>query len=260
MTPTHPKANMRTCRFELSPAYAHLEEFCKNIAQEFAQSNATIHRARNELKTLHVKGEALVVKSFKVPNLFNRIVYTFFRKSKAEKSFKNAQKLLDLGICTPEPIAYIEFFKNGLLHTSYFIAKEWPYDFTIREPLLEENFPDKEIVLNTFAHFVHTLHHQHITHKDLSPGNVLIRRENLQMCVVDINRMGFSSLNMKQKLVNFSKLWAKDEDLEKIITAYADKEKIDVQEANTIALHYSQSLKRKKGLKRKMKALFTKRP
>lgn len=255
MTPTHPKANMRTCRFELSPAYAHLEEFCKNIAQEFAQSNATIHRARNELKTLHVKGEALVVKSFKVPKGVQKWVYSFWKNSKAKTSYLNGLFLQEKGICTPQPIGYVEFYEGKILKESYFIAQEWTYDFTIREPLLEENFPDKEAIFKAFAHLVHTLHTHHITHKDLSPGNVLIRREGLQLCVVDINRMGFSPLSTPQKLANFSKLWAKDGDLKSIISHYATLAGLDPAQAYATALAASHRLKAKINFKKRLRGV-----
>ncbi|MBE0497422.1 MAG: hypothetical protein IBX45_13465, partial [Campylobacterales bacterium] len=138
---------------------------------------------------------------------------------------------------------------------SYFIAKEWKYDFTIREPLLEANFPDKEAIFKAFAQFVHTLHTHHITHKDLSPGNVLIRHEGLQLCVVDINRMGFAPLNMQQKLDNFSKLWAKDEDLETIVSHYATLSRLDPTKACASALNASRRLKAKINLKKRLRGV-----
>ena len=247
---------MRTCRFELSPAYTHLEEFCKNITQEFAQSNATIHRARNELKTLHVKGEALVVKSFKVPNLFNRIMYTFFRKSKAEKSFKNAQKLLDLGICTPEPIAYIEFFKNGLLHTSYFIAKEWKYDFTIREPLRNTSFPHRDDIIKKLAEFANFIHSKHAFHHDFSPGNILIRstESGYSFCIVDINRVDFEKKALPTRLQSFSKLWLETSDLLAILDNYSNQ--IDAKQREKVAAHNAR-YKARTSARRALKGSFS---
>jgi hypothetical protein len=43
-----------------------------------------------------------------VPHLINKIVYKKFRKSKARRSYEYATLLLDKGIGTPQPIAFLE--------------------------------------------------------------------------------------------------------------------------------------------------------
>ena len=61
---------------------------------------------RNEIKLFKCEnGLILNIKSFKVPNLINQVAYKHFRKSKARRSFEYAQKLQELGIGTPDPIA-----------------------------------------------------------------------------------------------------------------------------------------------------------
>ena len=37
-------------------------------------------------------------KRFKKPNFFNKIIYTFFRSTKAQRSFNYAKKLIELGL------------------------------------------------------------------------------------------------------------------------------------------------------------------
>src|SRR5690554_145431 len=64
--------------------------------------------SRNSIKTITIDGVVLSVKSFKVPHLVNSIAYRYFRKSKARRSFENALTLLNMGIGTPEPVAYFE--------------------------------------------------------------------------------------------------------------------------------------------------------
>lgn len=59
--------------------------FIKNIQNCFIHSNTSIHKARNEIKIIDFEGQKLVVKSFKIPNIINKVVYTFFRDSKAKK-------------------------------------------------------------------------------------------------------------------------------------------------------------------------------
>ena len=79
------------------------------IKSFFKDSRESIHKARNEIKILNFNGMQVVAKSFKKPNIFNRIVYSFFRDSKAKKSYMYAKKI---GHFTPKPIGYIEFYEN----------------------------------------------------------------------------------------------------------------------------------------------------
>jgi hypothetical protein len=90
------------------------QDFLLNIKDHFKNNSNTIHKARNELKVIEHKDIQTVVKAFKVPNIVNQIVYAYFRDSKAKKSYQNAIKLKELNINTPNPIGYIEFYRNFL--------------------------------------------------------------------------------------------------------------------------------------------------
>ena len=195
--------------------------FLSELETSFQESDALIHDARNQLKRINFQGEALIVKSFKVPHLLNRVVYSFFRQSKAKKSYLFAEKI---GHFTAEPIAYIEYYQQGLISKSYFIAKHYDFDFDIRRPLLEHDFPERELIFKGFSAFVYQLHEHNILHLDLSPGNILIKRDDegqYQFKIVDINRMKFKSLSEQTRAKNFSKLWANNEDLTVMLSEYA---------------------------------------
>ena len=64
---------------------------------------------RNTIKNVTTQDLVLNIKSFKVPHLVNRIAYSFFRKSKANRSFEYANDLIKKGIKTPKPFAYFEY-------------------------------------------------------------------------------------------------------------------------------------------------------
>lgn len=194
----------------------------EGIREIFAGDDHSIHKARNELKIIELNGIKTVVKSFKVPHLLNRIVYTFFRKSKAYKSYHNALQLEELGISTPKPIALIEFYKSGLLGESFFIAEYFEYNFTIRTPLLEP-LEDREAIFKAFAAYTYDLHQKGVWHLDYSPGNILIKRtaDGYQFSIVDINRMEFRPITPLEGCENFNKLWASDEELEIMGREYA---------------------------------------
>ncbi len=235
----------------LNKKYSSFTPFLTNIQSYFSSGSSTIHKARNELKIISYENSSTVVKSFKVPNIINKIAYTFFRSSKAKKSYEYSVKIGDF---TPDPIGYIEFYKYGLLNESYFVSEEFKYDFTIREPLLDSNFPNKEEIFRAFARFTLELHNAGIFHDDYSPGNILIKRENdaLVFKIVDINRMKFLELSEDLRAENFSKLWAHDEILETMADEYAKHYNCSESFTKKV-LHYSNKNKRVKNFKKRLK-------
>jgi hypothetical protein len=73
--------------------------------------------------------------------------------------------------------------------------------------------------------------------------------------MVDVNRMEFRELLKEERLKNFDKLWAKDEDLEVIVKEYAKVAGYDEKEAIKSALYYSQKLKDFKNMKKRIKGI-----
>lgn len=239
-------------KYELNNKYENnFKNFLLNIKEYFQENSHTIHKARNELKIISFDGVDTVVKSFRVPNFINQIAYSFFRSSKAKKSYLYSLKI---GEFTPNPIGYIEFYRFFLLKESFFISEKFDYDFTIREPLLDKNFNDKDEIFKAFARFTLELHNNNIFHKDYSPGNILIKKENGKYIfkVVDINRMQFYELDQTSRAKNFSKLWASDEILKVISQEYRNHYKCDDRFEEQV-LYFSNKNKRIKNFKKRLK-------
>ncbi|WWW12359.1 lipopolysaccharide kinase InaA family protein [Arcobacter cryaerophilus gv. pseudocryaerophilus] len=245
---------MSNYKFILNEEFKKFEYFLCNIKQFFKENSNSIHKARNELKVIEHENQKLVVKYFKIPHFINKIVYTFFKKSKAQKSYEYALKIKDF---TPKPIGYIEFYKFGLLDESYFVSEKFDYDFTIREPLLDINFPNKNEIFKAFAQFTFDLHENGIYHLDYSPGNILIKKENDNFIfkIVDINRMKFLNMDLEKRAKNFSKLWAKDEDLEFIAKEYAKIYEKNNEEFISKTISFSKKHKAVKNFKKRLKGI-----
>jgi serine/threonine protein kinase len=242
-------------KYKINPIYEKtFTDFLLNIRKYFNQNQNSIHKARNELKIISYNDVETVVKSFKVPNLLRRIYYTFFRDTKAKKSYDNSIKI---GNFTPIPIGYIEFYTQGLLADSYFVAKKFNYDFTIKEPIVNTQLVDRINIFHEFAKFTFELHEHNIYHNDYSPGNILIKREETGYTfkIVDINRMKFTELSLDERLKNFAKLWLLDEDLITIIREYAELIHEDKEKCVNIALKHSHALKRKINMKKRLKGI-----
>lgn len=246
-----------TYKFEIHPAFSQLERSLPTIKQLFSANGQTIHKARNELKIIEIEGIKSVIKAFKVPNIINQFAYAHVRKSKAYKSFHNATRLYELNINTPEPIAYIEFYKNTLLQESFFIARYYPYQLTMAN-VRDDDLKDKEAILKAFAKFTYEIHQKGVWHVDYSGGNILINPTDAgyEFSLVDINRMQFRSINAYEGLENFNKMWFDEASLITIAKSYAALADLDEQRAIKEIIAHDAKLKHHVLRRRKFKALF----
>lgn len=71
----------------IHPDFMQTADFIKQLPQHFAQEGELLYEGRNEVRRYRVKNEWLVVKKYKQPNIIQRIVYTFFKKSKTERAY-----------------------------------------------------------------------------------------------------------------------------------------------------------------------------
>jgi hypothetical protein len=165
---------------------------------------------RNTIKNVTAQNLDLNIKSFKVPHLVNRIVYSFFRKSKAKRSFEYANDLIKKGINTPKPYAYFEYSDLNLLHKSYYVSEQLSYDLTYRELTTDLNYPDYDNILREFTRFTFDLHEKGVNFLDHSPGNTLIKKNKntgkYDFYLVDLNRMNFHAMSFEDRMKNFAKL------------------------------------------------------
>lgn len=178
---------------------------------------------RNVIKIFQIAGKEVNIKSFKLPNLVNRIVYRYFRKSKAERSFLYAKILLSKGIGTPEPIAFVE--KNSMFYfrDSYYITRQQDCDLVLRQVIDHYTESDHPEILKAFARFTFDLHEKQVEFLDHSPGNTLITRGKggFEFSLVDLNRMAFKPLDFEERMKNFARLTTKQEVLRILAAEYA---------------------------------------
>lgn len=243
-------------KYELNNKFKNFENFLFNIKRYFSKNKNTIHKARNELKIIKCEDIDTVVKAFKVPNIINQFAYAYFRDSKAKKSYKNAIRLKELNIETPEAIAYIEFYKNFLFKESFFVAKKFSYNFTIREALENKKLENREFIIKEFVKFTFNLHKNGVYHKDFSGGNTLVVLKDDGSCefsIVDINRMEFKSIDLQKGLDNFAKLWLDEDNIKLISSTYAKLSNSDENEALEILKKSDKKLKGFVEFKRKIR-------
>ena len=180
---------------------AHIDSF-KTSGVQFGEAG------RNTIKLFDLDGEQINIKSFKVPNFINQVVYNFFRKSKAQRSFEYATKLLNLGIGTPTPIAFCERPSIFLFKSSYYISQHLNCDLTYRELTTNLDYPDSDSIIRAFTRFTYDLHQKGVNFLDHSPGNTLITKtgDSYHFSIVDLNRMKFGEMDFNTRIKNFAKL------------------------------------------------------
>jgi hypothetical protein len=232
------------------------------ILNLFKKSDQKLGDDRNQIKIVTHNQRKLVVKSFKVPNAVNKIAYRFFRKSKARRSYENALYLIAHHLGTPQPVAFYEEHDSARLLKSYYISDYIAHDFTFREITNDDDLQDKENILKQFTQFMFQMHNHKVYFMDHSPGNTLICKDGAtyEFYLVDLNRMKFYDIPLKDRLKNFERLATKKWMYEIMGAEYARLSGVDAQTTiETMWKHtqdFQEAFHRKKRLKKKIKNIL----
>ncbi|WP_062059572.1 lipopolysaccharide kinase InaA family protein [Aquimarina longa] len=246
-------------KFIIHPNHTLIEAQVKNAIFDFDGYQDILGDAeRNVIKIVEINGEKHTIKSFKIPNLINQVAYRFFRKSKAERSYNYANKLLELGIQTPFPIAYDLYTTFFLFKKSYYISELVDCDLTYRELTTDFDIPDHEAILRAFTRFTYKLHQKGVNFLDHSPGNTLIERKEkgYEFYLVDLNRMKFGEMDFDTRIKNFAKLTIHESMIKIMSNEYAKCTGEDEKNIFDLMWKYTQEFQNKyhnkKRLKRKL--------
>ena len=221
--------------------FCTLTSYVKALPALFKYDSGTvIYKGRNELREMDWYGTKVVIKSFRVPNLINRIAYGVFRSSKAQRSFEYAEMLRREGIGSPTPVAYYTE-RNGLLFTrSYYVSlkSECPYSYV---NLMRGDFPGQEEILRAIARTTAALHEKGYLHKDYSRGNILFRHtdKGVEVEIIDLNRIRFRTVDMEEGCRNFERLPGTPEMFAILADEYAKARGFDANECLKLILKYN---------------------
>ena len=201
-------------KYKIHSNFLKLKPQLDEIIQNFDKPGVIFdYEKRNKMRSISIGNLNVNVKSFKIPNIINQVAYKFFRKSKAQRSYRYANILLENGIKTPQPIGYYEFFSLYGIKNSYYFSEHINYDIMYRTLVADPDYPEHEKILRQFTRFTYQMHEKGIYFKDHSPGNTLIKKtdEGYEFYLVDLNRMKFFELDFDARITNFSRLTPKKE-------------------------------------------------
>lgn len=221
------------------------------------------YQGRNIVKSIKVDDALWNVKIFRIPHLLNRFVYRYLRKSKAQRSFEYAHKLLEKGFNTPNPIAFAEQRSALFLSDSFYISEHLDCQLTFRTLICDPQYPDRTKILKEFTAFTYNLQESGIHFIDHSPGNTLIVKQkdnNYKFYLVDLNRINFKSLSYQTRIENFTRLALTEDMLEIIALEYAKLCQKDYQDVHSDMLNACHKFQNKRAklsaLKKKFKSWF----
>ena len=209
---------------EINPAFqpAVSREDILAVADNFDGVGELIFSGRNRLRRVTVGGADVVVKRYKRFNAVRKVTRRF-RPSKARRAYHNALLLIELGIKTPAPLAYVEKRNAwGALTDSYFICAYAPM-----QPL--KSVMHDRRAIESFANFTARLHNLGIIHGDLNRSNVVFTPvadgaelpQEIDWQLIDINRMHFrDSLTLTERRANTLLFSEPDEVYETFARAY----------------------------------------
>lgn len=198
-------------KITINPAIRHVQPFIERLPEVFPVSGEVLHEGRNQIRAFDIGGESLVVKRYKRPHLFNRVMYSFFRKNKARRAYEHALRLRGMGFDTPEPVAWSEYRKDGLIADTYFVSRRSELT-PLPQTMKQFPAPDTLPVLEAFARFTVRLHEQGICHEDFNQTNILWEYDgttgSYRFQLIDINRMRFHArpLRPDECMINLRRL------------------------------------------------------
>lgn len=227
------KQVFRQVKYVIHPSFKHLAGYIMELPDLFASNKGkVIYKGRNELRVFDVNGQKIVVKSFCLPNVVNKIAYGLLRSSKAQRSYEYACLLQEKGIGTPQPVGYYTE-RNGLLFgRSYYasLLSACPYTYA---DFVKGNIPVSENVLRAIGRVTGVLHENGFLHKDYSRGNILFSEADdgkVQVEIIDLNRIRFCKVNMFLGCKNFERLPATPQMCQWMAEEYAKIRGFDVME------------------------------
>lgn len=240
-----------------------LVSFLENLDTRFSQGGNTLHLARNVVRSFYI-GELnreIVIKRYKIPMFLQRVVYSFFRKSKAERAYLNAKRLIENGFETPYPIAYVEQKTCGIMGYSYFVSEKTTHDSIQPTVLLER--PLEPDLATSLAKFFVDLHAKGILHNDLNSGNILFYQDddaNYHFQLIDNNRMDFlkDDISFDKRMENICK-FSNEEIFQQVVTCYAEMIGMTPKEAVDAAMLARQNWSDGRNKRKAFLAKFRKR-
>ena len=165
-----------------------------------------------------------ILKEFR-PRGFDKLKSALIR-SKAYKAWRGSWSLVEAGVDTALPIAYLEDWSGPFLDHALFFAQSVTEATELRNLFRSHQEESLESLIKMLAAFVRRCHGHGILHRDLSDGNVLVREEDSldqRFVLLDTNRIRIKKkVGRVRGVKNLIRLGVPDENQRLFLTAYLE--------------------------------------
>jgi serine/threonine protein kinase len=181
----------KTCRLDLGPYRGEVDaayddplfvDAISNPEELWTRPDAELLLdTRNRIGTIRIflssgLKQEIVVKEFCTHGIIR--LKSLFQPSKAARAWRGAMALKERGLGTATPAGYLEKRRRGLVERSFFFAARIEGAEEIRGLFRSLPAADLEPILSGLAAFLSQCHDRGILHRDLSDGNVLVKKDD----------------------------------------------------------------------------------
>ncbi len=232
----------------VNPKYEALAKQIEQLPDEFDSVGRTLYRGRNEVKEIKLGNTTLIVKRYQKPNILKQLQYRFAKTGKAKKAYEFAQIFHDLGLNTPDGVAYILIKDGKKVVDSYFVSTVCP-----GRPLNEVLNPaaPSPNLIDDLAGELAMGHIHGLMFGDLNLSNIFSEKvspHHSKIYFIDINRSRKypHPLSKRQCAKNMMRLSYDEPLLWAIAETYAKKQNWDGPEFAQMCIDEINAFKRKK--------------
>lgn len=243
----------------LNPKYESIRAFVEKLPDDFDKKGSLVFQSRNCIRSFTTDGGVtLVVKHFKKLSLFRRILYTLFSHSKARRAFDAGMRFRALGFESPEPVAYIDLRRCGVLSDCYFVSL--PAEGVSLYPILVDTPRFDSALADKVAGLLASLHEAGAVHGDPNLNNILYHAGDggdVRLSLIDTNRSYFRRrLGMTACLKNLKRVTHRRDLLRHIAGSYAARRGLDPVTTADRVLVYLDRFEKNRAFRHRIKALF----
>lgn len=238
----------------ISEAYKKHSAFLLSIPRLLESGEGVaLKEKRNVVRLMSDGDEEFVVKRYKRVNLIQSIIYTFFRRTKAERAYLFATEFRRRGVASPGAVAYMEMKERGLFRTGYFISEVSKGQEAFFELVKKEPF-NRELADAVTDHIV-LMHSRGVLHGDMNSANFLYTRDaegKYSFDMIDTNRSRFTDgwPTREQCLENLKRFTHRRDLYEYVVRGYARRRGWDEESTLSRALQLLEHFENRKKLHR----------
>ncbi len=211
----------------IAEQYIKYTKFINSIPLLFNTDNGEVLKdKRNKVRRLHHDGLTFIAKRYKRVNFIQSIIYTHFRRTKAERAFLFADEFHKRGVSSPRAVAYMEDYERGRFTVGYFVYEESKGKEVFQELVKKEQFD--HALADAVIDYIVFMHSRGVLHGDLNSANFLYTIDaegKYHFDMIDTNRSHFCDgwPTDKQCLENLKRFTHRRDLYEYVVRGYAKR-------------------------------------